>query len=195
MTNSFIGFEKVLTHRSLGIAPKEAYKKYGKNAGKHPVGSGPFALESFTTSKIVLKRNPEYWRKDEFGNRLPFLSKVILTYAKDSRTALKAFGKSEIDLVMELPVEEIQHVLGTLKEAQEGKNVKHKVDSEKSMSMSYIAMANQSDEFKDVRVRKAFNMAIDRNRIIDLDLEGEGWPATHGRVLRFTKHAELSQIN
>ena len=179
-SESFVGFEKVLTHKSLGITPKEAYKKYGKKVGKHPVGSGPFALESFTDSKIVLKRNPEYWRKDDLGNRLPFMANVVMTYAKDHRAALLAFRKSQIDLVLELPVEEIEHVLGTLLEAQEGKNVKHKVDSEMSMSMSYVAMANESEEFKDPRVRKAFNLAIDRNEIINIDLEGEGWPATKG---------------
>lgn len=182
LTQSFVGFEKVLTHRSLGITPKEAYAKYGESAGKHPVGSGPFALKSWTGSKVVLKRNPLYWRKDDFGNRLPFLNKISMTYAKDPRTALLAFGESKIDLVMELPVEEIEHVLGTLIEAQDGKNVKHKVDSEKSMSMSYIAMANESEEFKDVRVRKAFNLAVNRNQIIDLNLEGEGWAATNGFV-------------
>ncbi|NQY75492.1 MAG: ABC transporter substrate-binding protein [Candidatus Margulisbacteria bacterium] len=182
LTESFVGFEKVLTHRSLGITPKEAYKKYGSNAGKHPVGSGPFALVSWTESKIVLKRNPKYWRKDEFGNRLPFLAKISMTYAKDQRSALLAFGDSKIDLVMELPVEEIEHILGTLQEAILGENVKHKVDSEKSMSMTYVAMANESEEFKDVRVRKAFNLAVDRNQIIDLYLQGEGWAATNGFV-------------
>ena len=182
LTQSFVGFEKVLTHKSLGITPKESYSKYGENAGKHPVGSGPFALESWTENKVVLKRNPEYWRKDDFGNRLPFLAKISMTYAQNQRAALLAFGKSKIDLVMELPVEEIQHVLGTLIDAQNGKNVKHKVDSEKSMGMSYIAMANESEEFKDVRVREAFNLAVNRNQIIDLDLEGEGWAATNGFV-------------
>lgn len=182
LTESFVGFEKVLSHRSLGITPKEAYAKYGENAGKHPVGSGPFAMESWTGSKVVLKRNPVYWRKDDFENRLPFLAKISMTYVKDQRAALLAFRESKIDLVMKLPIEEIEHILGTLIEAQNGKNVKHKVDSEKSMSMSYIAMANESEEFKDVRVRKAFNLAVDRNQIIDLDLEGEGWAATNGFV-------------
>ena len=182
LNESFSGFEKVLTHRSLGITPKEAYDKYGNNAGKHPVGSGPFALELFSGEKIVLKRNPQYWRKDEFGNQLPFLSKVVMTYAKNKRSELMAFRNKEIDLVLELPVEEIDHILGTLKEAQEGKNVKHKVDSEMSMSMMYVALANQSEEFKDERVRKAFNLAINRDDIIDINLEGEGWAATNGFV-------------
>jgi peptide/nickel transport system substrate-binding protein len=93
-----------------------------------------------------------------------------------------AFRSKEIDLVLELPVEEIDHILGTLKEAQEGKNVRHKVESEQSMSMTYIAMDCQSEEFKDPRVRQAFNMAVNREKIVDEKLEGEGWAATNGFV-------------
>ena len=182
LENSFSGFENILTHQSLGIFPKEAWDKYGKDLDKHAVGTGPFALESMSDEKIVLKRNNDYWRKDEFGNQLPFLSKVIMTYTNNKRSELMAFRKAEIDLVLEIPVEEIEHILGTLKEAQEGKNVKHKVESESSMSMTYIAMSNDSEEFSDIRVRKAFNMAIDRENIIDSWLEGEGWAATNGFV-------------
>ncbi len=182
LENSFSGFENILTHSSLGIFPKEAWDKYGAEIGKHPVGTGPFALETMSDEKIVLKRNNDYWREDEFGNQLPFLSKVIMTYTNDKRSELMAFRKAETDLVLEIPVEEIEHILGTLQEAQEGKNVKHKVESESSMSMTYIAMSNDSEEFSDIRVRKAFNMAVSRENIIDSWLEGEGWAATNGFV-------------
>ncbi len=182
LNEPFVGFEKVLTHASLGITAPEAFKKYGSKIGKHAVGTGPFALESYSDSKIVLKRNANYWRKDKFGNKLPFLSKVTMTYAKTKKSELMAFRNSKIDLVLELPVEETEHVLGTLIEAQEGKNVKHKVDAEKSMGMMYIALANNSQEFSDERVRMAFNMAIDRTKIVDQFLEGEGWPAKNGFV-------------
>lgn len=182
LENSFTGFEKILTHTSLGILPQEAWDKYGEGMDKHPVGTGPFSLESFSSDKIVLTRNNNYWRKDEFGNQLPFLSKVIMTYTEEKRSEIMAFRKSEIDLVLEIPVEEIEHILGTLQEAQDGKNVKHKVESSSSMSMNYIAMAINSKEFGDVRVRRAFNMAINRDDLIETSLEGEGWPANNGFV-------------
>lgn len=182
LSQPYVGFEKILTHHGLGVSPKEAYKKYGKKIGKHPVGTGPFSLESMSSSKISLKRNPKYWRKDEFGNRLPFLSKVTMTYVKNKRSELKAFRDSKVDLVLELPVEEIENILGTLEEAQRGLNVKHKVDAKKSLNMMYVALQNKSEEFSDEKVRKAFNLAIDRVRIVDEDLEGEGSPAKNGFV-------------
>jgi len=175
-------FEVILTNPNLGIVSKKAFKYYGKNIEKHAVGSGPFMLESMSSEKVRLKRNPNYWQKDEFGNQLPFLDAVVINQAKNKKSEMLAFRKGEIDLVLEIPVENIENILGSLQEAQEGKNIKHKVDGEASMSMSYVAMANESEAFSDMRVRQAFNLAIDRNAIIETWLEGEGWPAEHGFV-------------
>lgn len=182
LSQPFVGFEKVLTHYGLSVTPKEAFNKYKGSIAKHPVGTGPFSLEKMSSSKISLTRNPNYWRKDEFGNQLPFLSKVTMTYVKNKRSELIAFRNSKVDLVLELPVEETENILGTLEEAQRGLNVRHKIDAKKSLNMMYVAMANQSDEFSDVRVRKAFNLAIDRVTLVEKHLEGEGWPAKNGFV-------------
>ena len=105
-----------------------------------------------------------------------------MTYTKNKKSELLAFRKKEIDVVFEIPVEDIQDVFGSLEDAQNGKNVKHKVETETSLKMAYIAFDCQSKEFKDERVRKAFNIAIDRQGIIDNLLEGEGHPALNGFV-------------
>ena len=114
---TFFGFEKILTHPSLGIFPKEAYEKYGKKLKKHAVGSGPFVLEKITDKGLKLKRNKNYWKKDRFGNQLPFISNIEITYTKNKRLELLAFRNSKIDLVLDIPVEEIEFILGTLIEA------------------------------------------------------------------------------
>lgn len=182
LIESFIGFDKILTHTNLGIFPKEAFDMYGAEIKKHPVGTGPFMLETMDANGISLKRNPVYWRKDALGNQLPFLDKVIMSYAKDKKSELLAFRKKEIDLVLEIPVEDIENILGSLKDAQAGKNIIHKVESNSSMSMNYIAFANESVEFKNVDVRRAFNLAINRTEIVEKYLLGEGWAANKGFV-------------
>lgn len=188
LLNPSPGFDVILTNPNLGIVSKKAFKHYGDKIVDHAVGSGPFMLESNKGDNVRLVRNPNYWKKDEFGNQLPFLSSVVVKYAKNKKSELLAFGKAETDLVLEIPVENIENILGSLKDAQEGKNIKHKVDGEASISMSYIAMACQSDEFNDVRVRKALNKAIDRDAIIDDALEGEGWPAENGFVPKMANY-------
>lgn len=178
-------FERVLAQPSLGIFPKEAYEKYGKDMDKHPVGTGPFMLANFGEDKVIFKRNDNYWGKDELGNQLPFMDSVTITFTEDKRDELMAFRSEKIDLVFEIPVEEIDHILGSLKEAQEGKNLIHKVLAAPSLSTSYVAYNNQSEIFKDAKVRKAFNLAINRKSIVENDLEGEGIPVTNGFVPSF----------
>ena len=182
LTVPFSAFDKLITHNGLSVFPREAYEKYGNDIVTHPVGTGAFMLETLSDEKIVLTRNPNYWRTDEFNNPLPFLDKVVMTYSKDKTDELLSFRSEEIDLVLDIPVEEIENVLGTLREAQEGKNVKHKVDSKSSMSINYYGFSQESEVFSKKDVRMAFNLAIDREALIETWLEGEGWPSKNGFV-------------
>lgn len=167
-------FDKILTLPSLSVFPREAFEMYKDNILSHPVGTGPFALESMNEKGIVLKRNNHYWMKDDFGNRLPFLDKLQMLYTEDKRNELLAFRQKKIDLVLNIPVEEIDHVLGSLEDAQQGKNVHHKIQTLTGMNVHYIGFAYNSKEFNDINVRKAFNYAIDRNYIVNDYLLGEG---------------------
>ena len=176
----FGGFEKVLTHSNLGMVAQEAFEMYGKDISKNPVGTGPFMLEEHTSEFVKLKRFPKYWKKDKHGNRLPYLDGFELRYYSSKKGELADFQNEKTDIVLNIPAEEINHLLGSLEEAQNGENVIHKVFSEPSMSVSYLGFANQSKEFRDVRVRRAFNHAINRTELVNTWLGGEGWPAANG---------------
>lgn len=190
----FVSFDKILTHTALSVFPKEAIEFYGKDIITNPVGTGAFQLETLSEDAITLKRNPYYWGKDEFGNPLPFLDKIHLSYSKDKTDELLSFRSEKIDLVLDIPVEEIENVLGTLAEAQAGKNVKHLVHSKSSMSVQYYAFQHESEVFSNKSVRKAFNLAIDRNQVIEEWMEGEGWPANNGFVPKI-KGYDNSSVN
>lgn len=184
LVKPFPGFEKVLANSILGIVSKKAYEKYGETSDLNPVGSGPFVLESFSDSGIKLKRNPDYWQEDDFGNKLPFLEGIEMTYSDNKRSQLDAFQTEEVDIVLEIPVEEVPFILGELDSAH--LNVRHKVEAERTMGMTYICMAVGSDEFSNLKVRQAINLAIDRKFIIENDLKGEGYYAENGVVPSMT---------
>jgi peptide/nickel transport system substrate-binding protein len=182
LDESYVGFDKILTHSNLGIFAPEAYEKYGKEILKHPVGTGPFQIDSWDNRGLSLKRNPKYWKKDSYGNQLPYLDKVVLTYSKSKKDELLAFRKEKIDIILEIPADEIENTLGTLKEAQAGKNIKHKVDSKGSVSVNFFGFATGVKPFNDVNVRKAFNVALDRNELVTNWMKGEGYPMLNGFV-------------
>ena len=53
-----------------------------------PVGTGPFIVESYAPrDKLVVTRNPNYWRTDAAGNQLPYLDGVEFRVIEDSETA------------------------------------------------------------------------------------------------------------
>ena len=179
---SFVGFDKLLVHHSLGIFPKEAFDKYGVELGKHPVGTGAFWLEEWSDDKLILARNSNYWMKDNLGNQLPFLASIEVSYSKDKKSELLAFRNKSIDLVMDIPVDQIDNVIGDLNTAIAGKTVKHKIDIREALGSAYYGFANTTAPFNNLDVRKAFNLAIDRVYLIENTLQGEGNPSIYGFV-------------
>lgn len=180
LEHPFIGFEKFLAQPMFGVFAKESYEKYGDKVGEHPVGTGPFELEKYGEAGVVLKRNDHYWRKDEFGNQLPYLNSITVSYSDSKKAEMLAFRAKEIDLVTVIPVEEIENVLGTLQEAKN--NVKHKVESSNSYSVDYLAFNEANEFFGNPDVRKAIQLAINTSDIIDNNLGGAGYPSTNGFV-------------
>ncbi len=94
---------------SLVIIPKhkleEAWKKgqltEALNVDTPPkdvVGTGPFRLKQYLSGEsVVLEKNPLYWRKDEAGNRLPYLDEIILLNVPDLATMDVAFEAGKTD--------------------------------------------------------------------------------------------------
>jgi peptide/nickel transport system substrate-binding protein len=63
------------------------------------VGLGPFVLaEHASGQRLVLTRNPHYWRKDAAGTALPYLDKLTLVVANQTTEALR-MQSGEIDLM------------------------------------------------------------------------------------------------
>jgi peptide/nickel transport system substrate-binding protein len=62
------------------------------------VGNGPFLLERYVPGeRFIFKRNPNYWKKDEKGNRLPYLDRIVLTRTPDFNSELLKFQAGEIE--------------------------------------------------------------------------------------------------
>ncbi len=62
------------------------------------VGTGPFMLEKYLPGeRVVLKRNPRYWRKDAKGQRLPYLDGMIYLVVQSIDVAELKFEEGEID--------------------------------------------------------------------------------------------------
>lgn len=191
---SFSGFTKILAHPACFIYPEEAVKKYGDDMRTKCVGTGPFRVKVIKEGYVILTRNDNYWAKDEFGNQLPYLNGVKITFIKEKKTELMEFRKRSLDMVWKLPVDEIPNILTNFDQAKSGGNIDFELQSVNSLSIQYYSFLVNSDVFKDKRVRQAFNYAIDREKICDFVLQGEGEPANYGFIPPFPGYSAYQSV-
>lgn len=63
-------------------------------------GLGPFVVESHQTGeRLVLARNPRYWRRDEAGRALPYLDRLVLEIVPEPNAEVLRFDSGAIDLM------------------------------------------------------------------------------------------------
>ena len=175
LTAPSTNFLQVLAHQGCWIYPKEAVEHYGKEVLWRPVGTGAFRLRSHRKGEaLVMERHPSYWGADEHGNRLPFLDAIRYTFANDKNRELEQFEKGNLSMIYEVPVDRTAILT-------EGRK-KFQVQSVPAYSVQFYGFNPKREPFNDVRVRKAFSMAIDKKLLVDSVLGGLAVPADHGVV-------------
>ena len=82
---------------------------YGLNwPGEKIVASGPFLLESFESGiKTVLRKNPNYWRVDSEGNRLPYLERIIFINLRSTEAMFLKFQVGETDMLSSIRLSDV----------------------------------------------------------------------------------------
>ncbi|HEY4798530.1 MAG TPA: ABC transporter substrate-binding protein, partial [Bacteroidia bacterium] len=156
--------------------------KYGEDGMRvKAVGTGAFMLKTVKEGEaVILNKNPNYWAKDKDGNQLPYLDAVRYSFIKEKKQEFLEFRKGNLDMLYRIPTENIQDILGELDKAKENKPFDLQVSP--AMSVFYYGFLHPVKPFDDKRVCLAFNYAIDRQKIVDYTLKGEGIPATYGIV-------------
>jgi len=82
----------------LGIMGEKQLKS-GKDCFKELVGTGPFMLKSWVpNNQFVAVKNPNYWRKDAFGQQLPYLDQLTFKPTPDPTAMLNGLQSDEFDL-------------------------------------------------------------------------------------------------
>ena len=182
LLHPFAGFLNILSTPGCWVYPHEALEKYGVDMRVKCVGTGPFQVKSIKEGEaVILERNPNYWNVDEFGNQLPYLDAVKYSFIKEKKSALLEFKRGNLDMIFELPTEMIPDILGELGSAKEG-NAPFEMQVVPAMSTFYYGFQHQSNIFDKKEVRLAFNYAIDREKIVNYTLQGEGVPGIYGIV-------------
>jgi peptide/nickel transport system substrate-binding protein len=148
------------------ILPREAEQAYKDfNRPEAVIGTGPFVLKSYDKGvRVVFERNPDYFMKG-----LPYMDGVVIEITPDAaaRLALLRTGKADLGQIWGwASVEEGKSLQKT--------NPEMVVAPTQTIAMGYIYMRTDQPPFKDIRVRRALSLAIDRKGWNDALLHGEG---------------------
>jgi oligopeptide transport system substrate-binding protein len=182
LKHSFSGFLNILIHPGCWLYPKEALDKYKDDMNITCVGTGPFHAKSIKRGEYaILERNDKYWASDAYGNQLPYLDVIHFTFIKDKKAELLKFRSKELDLVFKIPVEMIKSLMGELKDAKSG-GADFEMQSVPALRITYYGFQQTLPPFNNIKVRQAFNYAIDRKNIVNYTLQGEGEPGEYGMV-------------
>jgi peptide/nickel transport system substrate-binding protein len=64
------------------------------------VGAGAYVMESYTPGqRVILRRNPYYWRKDEQGNPQPHIERIVWQIIESTDAQIIRFRSGELDTV------------------------------------------------------------------------------------------------
>jgi peptide/nickel transport system substrate-binding protein len=160
-------------------------------ASRNTNGTGPYIIKSWEPDKqIVLTVNKGWWGKLD-GN----VTDVVYTPIKSDQTRMSALLSGDVDLVTDVPTQDVDRLR---------KDGKLKVLDGHEVRTIFIGMDQNRDElqysnvkgknpFKDVRVRKAMNMAVDREAIRRVTMRGLSIPA--GIMIAPGVHGYSKQID
>jgi peptide/nickel transport system substrate-binding protein len=150
-------------------------KKEETHASRNTNGTGPYMIKGWAPDKeIVFTQHKGWWGKLD-GN----VSDVVYNPVKSDATRVSALLAGDVDLVTDLPVQDVERLR---------KEPKLKILDGHEVRTIFIGMDQHSEElkyssvkgknpFKDVRVRKALNMAVDREAIKRVVMRGLSIPA------------------
>ena len=141
----------------VAIVSPTAVREHGGDFYKHPVGTGPFRFEQWTEDSIVLVRNNQYW------GDVPAMRKLIFRTIANGPQRMVALESNLIDMAYAIPPDELQYV------KLHPQLAVHKMPAD---SVAYLAMNTSREPFGDVEVRRAVNMAINKNLVAKLAYQG-----------------------
>ena len=180
---------------NIGVLPKHvlsADKEAGKLKGSFSVTtppeqivtSGPFTVESAVAGeRIVLKRNPHYWRKDEKGTQMPYLDQLVFEVVPDANQALTKLNQNSLDIIDRIRAADYASLLNSTGPAKAydlgpGLGVDHIIFNFSKTNKEGKPVSDPIKQawFSDKRFRRAVSAAVDRTTIATSTLQGLASP-------------------
>jgi len=180
----------------LSILPKHLLEKPYKEgrfakawtlnaASSAMAGMGPFRVKQYVAGqRIVLERNPYYWKVDRGDHRLPYVDEIVFLFVGGEDQQLIRFEAGDTELISRLSAE--NYALLSQGAARNGWQLS---DLGPSLEYNFLVfnlndvdskklpdIAGKQLWFRELRFRQAVSVAIDRDSIVKLVYGARGTP-------------------
>jgi peptide/nickel transport system substrate-binding protein len=140
---------------------------------------GPFMVDDYKPgATVLLKRNPNYWKTDAQGQRLPYLDSILLDIQPNRDVEMLRFKRNEIDMINSLDSEYFDKLAST--SSQLVHDAGPSLDSEQ-MWFNEVARAPlpayKKNWFRSAAFRRAISQAINRDDLSRVVFRGHAQPA------------------
>jgi oligopeptide transport system substrate-binding protein len=173
-------FPDLMTNTQFAPIHKKTIDKFGKEWTKpgNLVGNGAFMLKDWqVNSKVVVEKNPKYW-----DAAAVVLNKVTFLPVEDGNADIKLFQSGENEMVYQLPP-------GTYESLK--KSNPQDIKNGPMLGLRFYVLYNKDPVMKDVRVRKALSMVIDRD-ILANKITADGQVPAYGIVVKGINGADVT---
>jgi peptide/nickel transport system substrate-binding protein len=163
------------------IVPKEVVDA-GAGNWKNANGTGPFMLADFVSGNSnTYTKNPIYWDKEKINGadyKLPFVDKVVYRTIRDEATQITALRTGKLDILEAIRWSNVDEL----------KKNAPKLKWNKSLSTlgQYMALRVDTKPFDDIRVRRALNMAVNKQEIVSAYYNG------NAELLGYPQHLDFA---
>ena len=153
----------------VGIVPEHAY---GADYGSHPIGSGRYIMKQWDKGQqVIFEANPDYYGTE------PKMKKVTILFMEED-AAYAAVMSGQADLAYTAASYSDQTLPGyELLSFETVDNRGFNLPAVKSGTVTDGKTVVGNDFTSDIQVRRAVNIGIDRDEMIDHVLNGYGSPA------------------
>ncbi|HEY1799291.1 MAG TPA: ABC transporter substrate-binding protein [Terriglobales bacterium] len=148
-------------------------------------GLGPFRLKQYVPGqRVVLERNPYYWRADRDNHRLPYLDELVFLFVGTEDAQVMRFEAGETDMISRLSSENYN-----LLSRERSRTSAQLADMGSSLEYNFLffnqndlsgkkldEIARKQKWFGDLKFRQAVSAAIDRDSIVRLVYGTRGAP-------------------
>ncbi|MGC2447113.1 MAG: ABC transporter substrate-binding protein [Candidatus Sulfotelmatobacter sp.] len=149
------------------------------SAKKEMAVLGPFMVADYKPgATLLLKRNPNYWKADAQGRKLPYLDAIQLDIQPNRDVEMLRFKRGELDLINSLDSEYYDKLASTTPEVVH--DAGPSLDSEQ-MWFNQVAKAPlppyKKDWFRSANFRRAISQAINRDDMAKIVFRGHAQAA------------------